>query len=180
MGRSPLVSCVLPPDDKSSNLESGMSDQSDDAVTDAAGGPAPAPDSRTGGAQDPGGPRRSKPVGPVCQAGRLCAQPGQVPSASGLYRWLNHRLGLAATSLGLSPRDVITLEVAGRRSGVIRRTVMVRAVCDGEHYVVALAGESASCGVPARGYREPCGSHQRPCPHRSADRAGFRHGGRLA
>ena len=37
---------------------------------------------------------------------------------------------------------MITLEVAGRRSGVIRRTVMVRAVCDGEHYVVALAGES--------------------------------------
>lgn len=58
------------------------------------------------------------------------------------YRWLNHRLGPAGTMLGLSPPDVITLEVPGRRSGVIRRTVMVRAVCNGSHYVVALAGES--------------------------------------
>ena len=46
------------------------------------------------------------------------------------------------TTLGLSPRDVITLEVPGRRSGVIRRTSMVRAACDGGHYLVALAGES--------------------------------------
>jgi glyoxylase-like metal-dependent hydrolase (beta-lactamase superfamily II) len=37
---------------------------------------------------------------------------------------------------------VITLEVPGRRSGIIRRTVMVRAVCDDGHYVVSLAGES--------------------------------------
>jgi deazaflavin-dependent oxidoreductase (nitroreductase family) len=59
-----------------------------------------------------------------------------------LYGRLNRRIGPAVTSLGLSPRDVITLEVPGRRSGVIRRTTLIRAVCDGDHYVVALAGES--------------------------------------
>jgi glyoxylase-like metal-dependent hydrolase (beta-lactamase superfamily II) len=37
---------------------------------------------------------------------------------------------------------VVTVEVPGRRSGAIRRTTMVRAVCDGGHYVVSLAGES--------------------------------------
>ncbi len=37
---------------------------------------------------------------------------------------------------------MITLEVPGRRSGVARRTTLVRTACDGEHYVVALAGES--------------------------------------
>ena len=37
---------------------------------------------------------------------------------------------------------MITLEVPGRRSGVVRRTALVQAVCDGERYVVALAGES--------------------------------------
>ena len=59
-----------------------------------------------------------------------------------LYRRLSRRLGPAATSLGLVPEDVITVEVPGRRSGLIRRTTMVRAVCDGGHYVVSLAGES--------------------------------------
>jgi glyoxylase-like metal-dependent hydrolase (beta-lactamase superfamily II) len=59
-----------------------------------------------------------------------------------LYRRLSRRIGPAATSLGLVPEDVITLEVPGRRSGVIRRTIMVRAECDGGHYVVSLAGES--------------------------------------
>jgi deazaflavin-dependent oxidoreductase (nitroreductase family) len=51
-------------------------------------------------------------------------------------------LGLALTSLGLSPRYVVTLEVPGRRSGVIRRTNLVLLEHDGEHYLVALAGES--------------------------------------
>ena len=60
----------------------------------------------------------------------------------GLYRRLSRRIGPAATSLGLVPQDVITVEVPGRQSGVIRRTTMVRAVCDGGHYVVSLAGES--------------------------------------
>jgi glyoxylase-like metal-dependent hydrolase (beta-lactamase superfamily II) len=60
----------------------------------------------------------------------------------GLYRWLSRRLGPAITSWGLAPEGVVTLEVPGRRSGVIRRTTVVRAVCNGSHYVVALAGES--------------------------------------
>ena len=79
-----------------------------------------------------------------------------------LYRWLNHRLGPAAISLGLGPRDVITLEVAGRRSGVIRRTVMARAVCNGGHYVVALAGESQWVrNVRAAGGQVVIGGRQR-------------------
>jgi len=51
-------------------------------------------------------------------------------------------LGFALTSLGLSPGYVVTLEVPGRRSGVIRRTNLVLLAYDGEHYLVALAGES--------------------------------------
>ena len=55
-----------------------------------------------------------------------------------LYR----RLGPAVTSWGLAPADVITLEVPGRRSGVIRQTTMLRAGYDGGHYLVSLAGKS--------------------------------------
>jgi deazaflavin-dependent oxidoreductase (nitroreductase family) len=51
-------------------------------------------------------------------------------------------LGPLLTGLGISPKDVITLAVPGRRSGVIRRTTMVRIAADGGHYLVALAGES--------------------------------------
>ena len=51
-------------------------------------------------------------------------------------------LGLALTWLGLSPRGVVTLEVPGRRSGVIHRTNLLLAEHDGERYLVALAGES--------------------------------------
>ena len=80
----------------------------------------------------------------------------------GLYRRLNHWLGPAAASSGLSPRDVITLEVPGRRSGVVRRTALVQAVCDGEHYVVALAGESQWVrNVRAAGGRVVLGRRQR-------------------
>jgi glyoxylase-like metal-dependent hydrolase (beta-lactamase superfamily II) len=59
-----------------------------------------------------------------------------------LYRRLSRRIGPTAVSLGLVPEDVITVEVPGRRSGVIRRATMVRAGCGGGHYVVSLAGES--------------------------------------
>ena len=51
-------------------------------------------------------------------------------------------LGFALTWLGLSPRYVVTLEVPGRRSGVIRRTNLVLLDHDGAQYLVALAGES--------------------------------------
>jgi glyoxylase-like metal-dependent hydrolase (beta-lactamase superfamily II) len=139
-----------------------MSNQSDDAVTDAAGGFASAPDSR---------PARPKILGIRADQGRLGRYFRPVDYARSrdryrpppeLYQWLNRRLGPAATSLGLGPRDVITLEVPGRRSGVIRRTVLVRAVCNGEHYVVALAGESQWVrNVRAAGGRVVVGRRQR-------------------
>jgi deazaflavin-dependent oxidoreductase (nitroreductase family) len=58
------------------------------------------------------------------------------------YRRLNNRLGVALTSLGLAPRDALTLEVRGRRSGTIRRTPLLRTRHDGADHLVALAGES--------------------------------------
>ena len=54
------------------------------------------------------------------------------------FQWL----GWALTRLGLSPGYVTLLEVPGRRSGIIRRTNLVRASHDGHHYLVALGGES--------------------------------------
>jgi len=51
-------------------------------------------------------------------------------------------LGPLLNRLGISPKDVVTLEVPGRQSGVLRRTTLVRAVCHGDHYLVSLAGES--------------------------------------
>ncbi len=59
-----------------------------------------------------------------------------------LYSRLSRRLGPAATALRLAPGDVVTLEVPGRRSGVTRRTTVVRVGWNGGHYVVSLAGES--------------------------------------
>jgi deazaflavin-dependent oxidoreductase (nitroreductase family) len=69
-------------------------------------------------------------------------------SGSGRYRppprWYTRLqwLGFALTWLGLSPGYVITLEVPGRRSRVIRRTNLVLLNHDGARYLVALAGES--------------------------------------
>jgi glyoxylase-like metal-dependent hydrolase (beta-lactamase superfamily II) len=51
-------------------------------------------------------------------------------------------LGPLLTARGIGPAYVVTLEVPGRRSGVIRRTTLVKTSCDGEDYLVALAGES--------------------------------------
>lgn len=81
------------------------------------------------------------------------------PSA---YLRVSGRLGPLATTLGLSPRDVVTLEVPGRQSGVIRRTTMVRVACAGDHYVVALAGESEWVrNVRAAGGRVVIGRRER-------------------
>jgi deazaflavin-dependent oxidoreductase (nitroreductase family) len=57
------------------------------------------------------------------------------------YRRIN-RLGVLLTSLGLAPRDAVTLEVRGRRSGQPRRTPILRTSYQEEDYLVALAGES--------------------------------------
>lgn len=51
-------------------------------------------------------------------------------------------LGWLLTRLGLSPGCAVVLEVPGRRTGLIRRTQLVRVALDGEHYLVSLAGES--------------------------------------
>ncbi len=51
-------------------------------------------------------------------------------------------LGPPIVAAGLGPRNVIVLEVPGRNTGDIHRTTLVRADCDGGHYLVALAGES--------------------------------------
>jgi hypothetical protein len=59
------------------------------------------------------------------------------------------------TAVGISPHYVITLEVPGRRSGVIRRTTMVRVARDGGRYLVA-----GSSRPPRAGRR----STTRGCP----------------
>jgi hypothetical protein len=58
-----------------------------------------------------------------------------------LYRRLQ-RLSVLLTALGLVPETVVVLEVRGRRSGKLRRTVVVRTPAQGQDYVAALAGES--------------------------------------
>lgn len=57
------------------------------------------------------------------------------------YRRLN-RLGVPLTSLGLAPRDAVTLEVRGRRSGRPRRTPILRTPYHGDDHLVSLSGES--------------------------------------
>lgn len=58
-----------------------------------------------------------------------------------LYRHIQG-FGVFLASLGLVPETVVVVEVRGRRSGKRRRTVVVRTGYQGEHYLVALAGES--------------------------------------
>jgi deazaflavin-dependent oxidoreductase (nitroreductase family) len=58
-----------------------------------------------------------------------------------LYRRMQW-LGVVIVSLGLVPKTVVVLEVRGRRSGRLRRSVVVRTPHKGEQYLVALAGES--------------------------------------
>lgn len=51
-------------------------------------------------------------------------------------------LGVLLTSLGLAPRDTVTLEVRGRKSGRVRRVPILTTRYRGEDYLVSLAGES--------------------------------------
>jgi hypothetical protein len=57
------------------------------------------------------------------------------------YRRLNW-LGVLLTSVGLAPRDAVTLQVRGRTSGKLRRVPILRTRHQGTDYLVALAGES--------------------------------------
>jgi hypothetical protein len=60
---------------------------------------------------------------------------------AGWYRRLNW-LGVLLTSIGLAPRDAVTLRVRGRTSGKLRRVPVLRTRYRGKDYLVALAGES--------------------------------------
>jgi hypothetical protein len=59
-----------------------------------------------------------------------------------LYQRVQKRLGPFLISRGVGPKDVVVLEVSGRRSGVIRRNALVKVSHEGNEYLVALAGES--------------------------------------
>ena len=137
-----------------------MSDRSDESAAQAAGSPSSAPGNGPVRPEIPGAHQGR--LGGFFKAVDYARSRDKYRPPPDLYRRLNRRIGPAVTSLGLSPRDVITLEVPGRRSGVIRRTIMVRAVCDGGHYVVALAGESEWVrNVRAAGGRVVIGRRQR-------------------
>lgn len=57
------------------------------------------------------------------------------------YQRLNH-IGVPLTSLGLAPRDAVTLVVRGRKTGKPRRIPILRTAHQGHDYLVALAGEA--------------------------------------
>lgn len=57
------------------------------------------------------------------------------------YRWLNP-VGVPLTTLGLAPRDAVTLQVRGRRTGRPRRIPILVTRHEGVDYLVALAGQS--------------------------------------
>jgi glyoxylase-like metal-dependent hydrolase (beta-lactamase superfamily II) len=59
-----------------------------------------------------------------------------------LYQRIQKRLSPFLISLGIGPKQVVVLEVPGRRSGVIRRNSLVKANYARDDYLVALAGES--------------------------------------
>ncbi len=75
-------------------------------------------------------------VAPVDYSGRAAYRR---PPA--LYRHLQW-VGWFLASRGWVPDFVVMLEVRGRRSGKLRRTLLVRTVQGGRCYLVALAGES--------------------------------------
>ena len=74
-------------------------------------------------------------VAPVDYSGRAAYRR---PPA--LYRHLQW-VGWFLASRGWVPDFVVMLEVRGRRSGKLRRTLLVRTVQGGRCYLVALAGE---------------------------------------
>ncbi|NHU48465.1 MBL fold metallo-hydrolase [Rhodococcus sp. A14] len=66
---------------------------------------------------------------------------GSYRPPAGWYRRLNP-VGVPLTTLGLAPRDAVTLEVRGRRTGRPRRIPILVTRHEGVDYLVALAGES--------------------------------------
>ncbi len=69
-----------------------------------------------------------------------CAAPARYRPTPRTYQRLQP-LGWWLTALGLSPGCAVVLEVPGRRTGVIRRTQLVRVDLEGEQYLVSLSGE---------------------------------------
>lgn len=59
-----------------------------------------------------------------------------------LYRRVNRSVGVWVTSVGLAPKDAVTLTVRGRKSGRLRRLPILRTSHEGQDYLVSLAGES--------------------------------------
>jgi glyoxylase-like metal-dependent hydrolase (beta-lactamase superfamily II) len=89
------------------------------------------------------------------------AAPRRYRRSPRLYRRLQP-LGWLLTGLGLTPGYAVVLEVPGRRTGVIRRTQLVRVDLDGEHYLVSLPGESEWVrNVRAAGGRVVLGRRER-------------------
>jgi len=65
-----------------------------------------------------------------------------------------NRTAARLAAFGLSPRNTVSLEVPGRKTGRPRRTALVWAQCDGNRYLVSLAGEAEWVrNVRANGYR---------------------------
>lgn len=58
-----------------------------------------------------------------------------------LTRIMNSAMGFFA-SVGLTPSDIVTLEVKGRHSGHVRSTVVTTAEVDGQRYLVSPRGNS--------------------------------------
>jgi phenylacetate-CoA ligase len=125
-------------------------------------GSAPAAGSMPGSGQPATGrvrPGRLLPgvLGPVDYSG-----PARYRRTPRAYQRLQP-LGWLLTRLGLSPGYVVVVEVAGRRSGLVRRTTLVRVELGGSRYLVSLSGEShwvrnvrAAAGRVVLGRRRRC------------------------
>ena len=83
-----------------------------------------------------------------------------------LYQRVQKRLGPFMISHGVGPRQVVVLEVPGRRSGKIRRNALVKTSHNGDDYLVALAGESEwVCNGRAADGHVVIGRRQRRAAH---------------
>lgn len=83
-------------------------------------------------------PRREELLRPLADAGTGPGAYRPPPPWYSRMQWL----GFLLTRLGLSPRYVVTLEVPGRATGVVRRTNLVQADLGGQHHLVSVTGNS--------------------------------------